>query len=453
MELDFDADFVEADEESLGTLVRRNSKVERGTNLKENVASDTVKPEMNTNLVTSGGENSDINSASTSLEKAANTCERETKMNTNFGSSDEESSITLVLNISELHTGRNLKESEASGCKTMNSDIEVVFNEVQNSEVKLGGKIFEAEQSQVTTAEHTERHENKEYFDGARLIAYPLSMDASNKSVVLKDMPVDSTHLKASLQPSVYYVEDKGSQINANLDRGSETIEYESKETENQLRENQIRILENSALEGKVEDIVKILKEQQSHDVICPNCGACITERIILRKRKRTSLVSEGNPDGQTAVSEEEHEITEDQSNRLEMSIEHYEETEAYGCLACLHIIIERDSLIVPRTTLDAQPSLESMGWNKEKHDATEMAIGDFWFYNNITFHAARSPYWQIMVDTIIGCGQRFKAPNDEEIKGPILNQKVVDVEAKIAEQREIWRKSCTIVTDGWTHS
>ncbi|XP_057826246.2 uncharacterized protein LOC131037996 [Cryptomeria japonica] len=109
------------------------------------------------------------------------------------------------------------------------------------------------------------------------------------------------------------------------------------------------------------------------------------------------------------------------------------------------------DSLIVPCTTLGAQPLLESMGWNQEKHDATKMAIGDFWFYNNVPFHAVRYPYSQIMVDDITGCGQRFKAPNDEEIKGPILNQKVVDVKAKIAEQCEIWRrKGCTIVTDGW---
>ncbi|XP_057822780.2 uncharacterized protein LOC131035152 isoform X9 [Cryptomeria japonica] len=516
MELDFDADFVKAEEESLGTLVRRNSKADRGRNLKENVANDTVKPEMNMDFVTSGGENIAINSATSSLEKAANmTCKGETKMNANFASSDEESSSTLVLNTSELNTGRNLKENVTNGCKTIIGEIEAGFIEVENREVNLGGKSFEAEQSQVTKVEHSERHENKEYFNGGSS-AYPPSVDPSNKSAVLTEMPVDSTHLKASLQSSVYYVEDtglwkcrhcswvypgtnpgvefiqkhkehcegmnnkealfeqvfpvklefqKGSQINANLDRGSETIDYESKETEfvmsemvsqtmtekqndqkwpsaegiresyytdsetstgayvtqsiltgkfnqienikneksafldshifseigstatvrdegltsnecqdkeensvikenhhwngvfktvlqqsqdvflrekdeKQLRENQIRILEKSALEGNVEDIVKILKEQQSHDLVCPNCGSCITKRVILRKRKRTSLVSEGNTDVRAAVSEEEDEITGDQSNRPD--IEHVEETEAFGCLACFSLFFQR---------------------------------------------------------------------------------------------------------------
>ncbi|GLJ54748.1 hypothetical protein SUGI_1176020 [Cryptomeria japonica] len=495
MELDFDADFVKAEEESLGTLVRRNSKADRGRNLKENVANDTVKPEMNMDFVTSGGENIAINSATSSLEKAANmTCKGETKMNANFASSDEESSSTLVLNTSELNTGRNLKENVTNGCKTIIGEIEAGFIEVENREVNLGGKSFEAEQSQVTKVEHSERHENKEYFNGGSS-AYPPSVDPSNKSAVLTEMPVDSTHLKASLQSSVYYVEDtglwkcrhcswvypgtnpgvefiqkhkehcEGSQINANLDRGSETIDYESKETEfvmsemvsqtmtekqndqkwpsaegiresyytdsetstgayvtqsiltgkfnqienikneksafldshifseigstatvrdegltsnecqdkeensvikenhhwngvfktvlqqsqdvflrekdeKQLRENQIRILEKSALEGNVEDIVKILKEQQSHDLVCPNCGSCITKRVILRKRKRTSLVSEGNTDVRAAVSEEEDEITGDQSNRPD--IEHVEETEAFGCLACFSLFFQR---------------------------------------------------------------------------------------------------------------
>ena len=36
------------------------------------------------------------------------------------------------------------------------------------------------------------------------------------------------------------------------------------------------------------------------------------------------------------------------------------------------------DSYFVPRTTLGSQPSLESMGWNKDAHDATNKSIADF---------------------------------------------------------------------------
>ena len=48
------------------------------------------------------------------------------------------------------------------------------------------------------------------------------------------------------------------------------------------------------------------------------------------------------------------------------------------------------DSMFVPRTAPGAQPSLESMGWNKEKHDYAKLALGDFFIYNNISFNAAR---------------------------------------------------------------
>ena len=48
------------------------------------------------------------------------------------------------------------------------------------------------------------------------------------------------------------------------------------------------------------------------------------------------------------------------------------------------------DYIFVLRTSLGAQPSFESMGWNKEKHDYAKLALGDFFIYNNISFNAAR---------------------------------------------------------------
>ncbi|KAK9122458.1 hypothetical protein Syun_020075 [Stephania yunnanensis] len=34
-------------------------------------------------------------------------------------------------------------------------------------------------------------------------------------------------------------------------------------------------------------DVEKVLEEQETHDLICPECKKCITKRVILRKRKR----------------------------------------------------------------------------------------------------------------------------------------------------------------------
>ena len=48
------------------------------------------------------------------------------------------------------------------------------------------------------------------------------------------------------------------------------------------------------------------------------------------------------------------------------------------------------DSMFAPRMAPGSQPSLEGMGWNKDKHDYAKLAIGDFFIYNNISFNAAR---------------------------------------------------------------
>ncbi|XP_059066797.1 uncharacterized protein LOC131857983 [Cryptomeria japonica] len=110
------------------------------------------------------------------------------------------------------------------------------------------------------------------------------------------------------------------------------------------------------------------------------------------------------------------------------------------------------DSYFEPCTTPGAQPSLESMAWNKEVHNKAKGAIGRFWFYCNIPFFAARSPSWQNMVDAIAICGAGFKAPSDSELSGPILIELVADVKATLEDQREIWKKGgCTIMTDGRT--
>ena len=48
------------------------------------------------------------------------------------------------------------------------------------------------------------------------------------------------------------------------------------------------------------------------------------------------------------------------------------------------------DDFFVPRSTPGAQPSLESLGWNREVHEAGIRAICKFWFFCNIPFIAAR---------------------------------------------------------------
>ncbi|XP_059063338.1 uncharacterized protein LOC131856089 [Cryptomeria japonica] len=48
------------------------------------------------------------------------------------------------------------------------------------------------------------------------------------------------------------------------------------------------------------------------------------------------------------------------------------------------------DTFFVLRTTPGSQQLLESMGWNKEVHDAAKMAVGRFWVYDSVPFFTAR---------------------------------------------------------------
>ncbi|XP_059075804.1 uncharacterized protein LOC131043866 [Cryptomeria japonica] len=110
------------------------------------------------------------------------------------------------------------------------------------------------------------------------------------------------------------------------------------------------------------------------------------------------------------------------------------------------------DNFFVPRTTPGAQPSLESMSWNKEVHDAGRKAICKFWYFCNIPFIAARSSYWQGMIDAVTICGPGFKAPSDTELSGPLLLEMVEDMKVDLEDHHQSWsQKGCTIMTDGWT--
>ncbi|KAJ4776684.1 Vacuolar iron transporter (VIT) family protein [Rhynchospora pubera] len=43
----------------------------------------------------------------------------------------------------------------------------------------------------------------------------------------------------------------------------------------------------NTVVNIKELDLEKVLEEQETHDMYCPNCNSCITRRVILKKRKR----------------------------------------------------------------------------------------------------------------------------------------------------------------------
>ncbi|KAM0840991.1 hypothetical protein ACQ4PT_059307 [Festuca glaucescens] len=77
-------------------------------------------------------------------------------------------------------------------------------------------------------------------------------------------------------------------------------------------------------------DLEKILDQQETHDLYCPNCKSCITRRVILRKRKRTVTLTTPNEQPKRPHTEEAPLA---QSNGQEAP-------DVFRCLSCFSFFI-----------------------------------------------------------------------------------------------------------------
>jgi len=110
------------------------------------------------------------------------------------------------------------------------------------------------------------------------------------------------------------------------------------------------------------------------------------------------------------------------------------------------------NSFFAPRTQPGSQPSLDGTGWKKNVHIQARKAIANFWYYSDIPFYCARSPYWQSMIDAVAVVGLGFKAPTSESLRTDMLLESVDDVNLALVEFRTSWAETgCTIMSDGWT--
>ncbi|XP_021281860.1 membrane protein of ER body-like protein isoform X2 [Herrania umbratica] len=99
-------------------------------------------------------------------------------------------------------------------------------------------------------------------------------------------------------------------------------------------------------------DVERVLEKQNTHDLYCPNCNSCITQRVILRRRKpkisnirhKPRHVKKLNPisaavvDGRSGNSTE---INSNDSPTLAPGVENNStEQEAISCLSCFRLFI-----------------------------------------------------------------------------------------------------------------
>ncbi|XP_037423726.1 membrane protein of ER body-like protein isoform X2 [Triticum dicoccoides] len=107
-------------------------------------------------------------------------------------------------------------------------------------------------------------------------------------------------------------------------------------------------------------DLEKILDQQETHDLFCPNCKSCITRRVILKKRKRT--VRPATPDGPSKRPYTEEVLVPLPSATLSRSDEQ-ESPDVFRCLSCFSFFIPAGCSfnifrIFGRRDVDGQPDV-----------------------------------------------------------------------------------------------
>ncbi|WCJ36778.1 hAT transposon superfamily [Euphorbia peplus] len=97
-------------------------------------------------------------------------------------------------------------------------------------------------------------------------------------------------------------------------------------------------------------------------------------------------------------------------------------------------------------------PSVASVAPSLSKEENAERSIAVFFFENKIDFSVARSPTYQVMIETIANCGQGFTGPSAEMLKTTWLERIKSEVSFQLKDTEKEWATTgCTIVADTWT--
>ncbi|XP_009362122.2 uncharacterized protein LOC103952280 [Pyrus x bretschneideri] len=88
----------------------------------------------------------------------------------------------------------------------------------------------------------------------------------------------------------------------------------------------------------------------------------------------------------------------------------------------------------------------------KQKQDVADKKIAVFFIHNSVPFSAAKSIYYQEMVDAIADCGVDYKAPSYESLRSSLLEKVKGDIHDCYKKCRDEWKETgCTILCDSWS--
>ncbi|CAH8317713.1 unnamed protein product [Eruca vesicaria subsp. sativa] len=267
-----------------------------------------------------------------------------------FEEEDEEQVVELERKTSSFPHGKRPDSADGSTITTNNSSSSSfcgdngteVIPDFRNGDGERIGienlEVPESPEKETVIEFHEEHHEGNVFFDEEQ---------GSESADAETDAHESQTADNLNAEKKEQVVENGStSEDNKGLSREIEEVhEVEfPKEVDAVVDQRDGELIEEEVdIEG-VEDynVEKVLDNQETHDLFCPNCNSCITKRVILKKRKRK--ISHGpedpkrvkGPDPIVPIRSEDNEPSPVGSDNV------IHESFFYKCLSCLSIFIPK---------------------------------------------------------------------------------------------------------------
>ncbi|XP_025633583.1 uncharacterized protein [Arachis hypogaea] len=105
--------------------------------------------------------------------------------------------------------------------------------------------------------------------------------------------------------------------------------------------------------------------------------------------------------------------------------------------------------MFAPRTTPGSQPSLKSVFQNKEVLHEIDKQVARWLLHCRIPFNAVMSPFFQDMLDGVVGFGPGYKGPSYDSLRVNLLADLKRECQMVVDSYRSAWKKTrCTLMAD-----
>ncbi|KAL2921563.1 Membrane protein of ER body-like protein [Bienertia sinuspersici] len=183
--------------------------------------------------------------------------------------------------------------------------------------------------------------------DGVNVVGKPVpERNAGDRETDIGSNPSKSTETGVGLKDVEGLLDESSNNINVTL---TETYNIENIVNKTFIVKGQNEIVEtgpSGEIEPELEyDVEKVVRNQNTHDFYCPNCSSCITDRVILKRRKRKlkDISPDERPKPDQTVLDEQYK--EEKGSKKEQNEDAKDPGARFGAISCLSCF----SIFIPK--------------------------------------------------------------------------------------------------------